>query len=420
MRIPRASLLSGVASLAAVIIVLPGTAAAASAFPTTLNPTIIQAMQAVRGETTVPLNAPTVIPARTAGYLTATTQASADAYQVTLWDTRRPLHVNNPEIKAARLFPQPVATFGAQQVTGPLPHRVAGDRPLLATHNPVWAGDHPASASAHVYLGDGIPAVAYQAGTTTQLEWVEGDWTLQVVGPSLTAAKKAAVPIVHLLNTYYLPPYPGVYAVRLQAGGRTAVTSLDWIRGAVVSYVTNPRPSATNPVTTGRMAMSWSPYPSTPPPAPGPSRANTPPFAGTSVRFLTGAHVPPAVAPGYHGFSSKDFRPVEGFTGILHGHPFVLEFYARALHGLYVGIRYNARTVYFGTGPAPAFDVLNFTGNWVVLGTPSAGAYIVYNLVTGRLLVATARIAALKGYRGLGTPRRVLGLPGLDVSPNIP
>ena len=137
MRIPHGSLLSGMASLAAVITVLPGAAAAASAFPTTFNPTIIQAMQAVHRETTLALNAPTVLPTRAAGYLTATTQASAHAYQVTLWDTRQPLHVNNPEIMADRLFPQPVATFGAQQITGPLPHQVSAYRPLLAAHNPV-------------------------------------------------------------------------------------------------------------------------------------------------------------------------------------------------------------------------------------------------------------------------------------------
>ena len=119
MRISHVSLLSGVASLASVITVLPGAAAAASAFPTTFNPTVIQAMQAVHGDTPLPLNAPTVLPTRPAGYLTATTQASADAYQVTLWDTREPLHVNNSAIPGDRLFPKPVATFGAQQVTTP-------------------------------------------------------------------------------------------------------------------------------------------------------------------------------------------------------------------------------------------------------------------------------------------------------------
>ena len=134
--------------------------------------------------------------------------------------------------------------------------------------------------------------------------------------------------------------------------------------------------------------------------------------------------MPPAVANGdpvaggYGRFSSKEFRPVEGFTGILHGHPFVLDFYKRYPDGLYVGIRYDRRTVYFGAGPAPLFDVLNFTGNWVVLGTPTLGAYEGYNLVTGAPFPGHS--APLKGYPGLGTPRRVLGLPGLTVSPVIP
>jgi len=66
--------------------------------------------------------------------------------------------------------------------------------------------------------------------------------------------------VVHLLNAYYLPPYPGIYAVRLQDEGRTAITSIDWMRGRVLSYVTDDHASATNPIVTGGMAASWHSY----------------------------------------------------------------------------------------------------------------------------------------------------------------
>jgi hypothetical protein len=85
-----------------------------------------------------------------------------------------------------------------------------------------------------------------------------------------------------------------------------------------------------------------------------------------------------------------------------------------------LGINYNHHTVYFGHGPAPVFDVLNFTGNWVVLGAPSAGAYMAFNLVTGHSLVNTHQVVLMKGYQGLGTPSHVLGLSGSLISPNIP
>jgi len=59
-----------------VIALASGNAFAAAPIPTTFNPTVIQAMQALRGKTDLDLNAPTLLPNRQTGFLTAVTQAS--------------------------------------------------------------------------------------------------------------------------------------------------------------------------------------------------------------------------------------------------------------------------------------------------------------------------------------------------------
>jgi len=119
-------------------------------------------------------------------------------------------------------------------------------------------------------------------------------------------------------------------------------------------------------------------------------------------------------------FNSAKYTPVEGLSGQLNGHPFVLDFYQRARVGLFVGVRYNYHTVYFGYGPSPVFYLLNFTGNSVVLGSPSAGQYMAINLTNGRQTVNPQDVVPMKGYRGLGVPSHVLGLGGQPISPLIP
>ncbi len=250
----------GISTMAAMVLVT-GSAFAASPIPTTFNPTVIQAMQAIQAHTTLALNAPTMLPNRPAGYLTAMTAALPDAYQVSLWDTRHPLHVNNPAILQDRMSEGNVARFGAVRLPNPMPAKGSPNYlRALEQHNPVWAGGPPVAAIGRINLGDGIQAYRYLVDGQTQLDWAEGGWTIQVAGRSLAMAEKAAVPVVHLLTSYYLPPYPGIYAVRLQDGGQTAITSIDWMRGKVLSYVTNDHASATNPVMTGRMAVSWRSY----------------------------------------------------------------------------------------------------------------------------------------------------------------
>lgn len=407
-----------------VIALASGNAFAAAPIPTTFNPTVIQAMQALRGKTDLDLNAPTLLPNRQTGFLTAVTQASVGTYRVTLVDTKRPLHVNNRRISHDLVSAGVVATFGAIRLPSPLKAPGSpGYLTPLEKYNREWSGAKTGSpASLRVALGDHIDAVQYHVGTHIQLDWTEGEWTIQVAGRSMAAVEKAAPPVVHLLHTYFLPPFPGLYAVKLLDGGRTRVTSIDWMRGRVLSYINNRHASPSNPQATGRMAISWHRFTSSSQTA----SVATAPYAGTAWRFLRGRYVVPAVALGYHNlgqrltFQPSKFIPVEGFAGSLHGRPFVLDFYAHYPEGLDVGINYNHHTVYFGHGPAPVFDVLNFTGNWVVLGAPSAGAYMAFNLVTGHSLVNTHQVVLMKGYQGLGTPSHVLGLSGSLISPNIP
>lgn len=400
-------------------------AAAAPAIPTAFNPTIVQALQAMAGKTRLALNAPTLLPGRSSGYLTATTAAVPNAYQVTVWDTRIPLHVNNPATLSQRVPGNPVARFGAVRLAHPLPSQGAPNYLTgLERHNPVWVEGAAHAASGTVNLGDGIQAVRYPVAGQTQLDWAEGDWTIQVTGPSSAWVEQAAVPVVRFLHTYYLPPYPGLYAVRLDGRGPTAITSIDWMRGSVLSYVTNDHASATNPVATGGMAVSWRRW--APPSSPPATPTTTPAFAATTWRFLQGRQVVPAVPRGFTDaaqhltFTPAQYQPVEGFVGQLHGHPFVLDFYAQSRVGLFVGVQYNHRPVYFGYGPSAVFDLLNFTGDSVVLGSPAAGQYMAVNLMTGQQTTNPQTVVPLKGYRGLGVPRYVLGLKGHRISPVIP
>jgi len=231
----KSSAVIGVLAITALIFTT-GANFAVVPIPTVFNPTIAQAMDAIAEHTTLALNAPTLLPRRSSGYLAAMTAALPDAYQVTVWDTRKPLHVNNAAIVSERMSGGKVARFGAVRLAHPMPpHGARNYLTALEQHNPLWAGVFGTLERGTVNIGNGIHAVGYQKATQVQLNWMEGDWTIEVTGQSLAKTKSTAVSVVHLLNAYYLPPYPGIYAVRLQDEGRTAITSIDWMRGRVLS-----------------------------------------------------------------------------------------------------------------------------------------------------------------------------------------
>lgn len=157
------------------------------------------------------------------------------------------------------------------------------------------------------------------------------------------------------------------------------------------------------------------------------STASTPAFAGQNVQREVGTQAPQAIPNGFHSpadqhltFSNHTYHRVEGFVGTLNGHSFILDFYQDDPVGLFVGVQYNGQPVYFGTGAGSVFDVLNFTSNMVVLGSPAAGNYMALNLVTGQPLYQFSQVVPLKGYHGLTAPADILGLPNTQYPVAIP
>jgi hypothetical protein len=151
-----------------------------------------------------------------------------------------------------------------------------------------------------------------------------------------------------------------------------------------------------------------------------------PPFSGTILKRVVGANGPQAIPDGFTSappshltFAPSQYPLVESFSGRLQEHPFILDFYQNA-NGMFVGVSYNHHPVFFGPGPVPTLNILNFTGDWVVLGTPSAGAYEAINLKSGHTIINPEQAAQLKGYHGLGLPAHILGLPQKDLPVRIP
>ena len=154
---------------------------------------------------------------------------------------------------------------------------------------------------------------------------------------------------------------------------------------------------------------------------------DTPGFAGQEVQLDTAKHTPPAIPNGFQSppgqqltFSASRYHRVEGFTGRLHGHSFVLDFYQEPHVGLFVGVQYQGHPRYFGYGPSPVFRVINFTQNTVILGNSAAGTYMALNLLNGQQTTHPSQVVPLKGYSGLTGPAYILGLPGTHYPTTIP
>lgn len=155
-------------------------------------------------------------------------------------------------------------------------------------------------------------------------------------------------------------------------------------------------------------------------------------FAGQHVVRYIGTQAPPAIPQGFKSpasqnltFAPSTYHVVEGFSGALGGHPFVLDFYLNtqpSSAGLYMGIEYNQHPVYFGDGPAVGFDVLAFNQDAVVLGNMAQGTYMVMNLETGQqnLNAVNSEAVALDGYTKSTPPPQILGLPGTNYPVSIP
>ncbi|WP_242939527.1 hypothetical protein [Sulfobacillus thermosulfidooxidans] len=239
------------------------------------------------------------------------------------------------------------------------------------------------------------------------------------------------------MTTRFLRTFGMIFSGTVLAGCGTAVQlsappsphhSQSSFRSQSASSVASPShtPSTYNSRRGVNSSTSSSATTATPSPSPGPIHQSLPPFSGTITQRVVGSQGPQAVPNGFVSsppshvvFSPSHFTLVESFTGLLKTHPFVLDFYQNSA-GLFVGINYNHHPVFFGPGPAPVFNVLNFTGSWVVLGTPSAAAYEAINLTSGRTIVNPEQAALLKGYTGLGLPSHILGLSHEEFPVSIP
>lgn len=200
--------------------------------------------------------------------------------------------------------------------------------------------------------------------------------------------------------------------------------------GQVIEATTVP-PQHSSSVQSSASTPASVPSASTPSPSPHPSSTSVtsssgstaPAFNGTVSRVVTGPSGENPMPSGYRGVDGEIYQPTsdrleESIAGRLKGNPFVLDFYLNSPNGLTIGITYNHHPVFFGAGPSPTFDVLNFTGDAVILGAPSASAYEGYNLVTGKVIVHN--MAVLKGYSYIGVPSHMLGIPHSHYPVTIP
>ncbi len=379
------------------------------------NPVVNQAMMTFRGKTFLTLAAPTTIPitgGESHDYLGATTTRSSDSYHVHLQLTSKPLSVNNPAIMGNpnQGLAQDFGGFG-------LTAYASSSQAEAALEHGLYQPTANSSAES-INLGTGILGTAYSSPGLIQ--WQEGEWTIQVVGvPSQDTA--LAKRIVQYLHTHLLPETRGVMVV--MAAGDGDHTTIAWQAGPTLYRVSDYH----HAVGAMEMAMSMESWPSAAPlNLDARATFSTPPFNGSHVVRTTGSSVAVNVPSGYQmpgqniAYSSKQFQPAEAFSGTLKGHPFEFAIYEDYPHGLAVGVSYNHQPLYFGYGPSPVFSVLNFTGDQVVFGLPSAGTYMAVNLTNGAISTDPATINALKGYEGLGLPSHILGLPGTNFPTAVP
>lgn len=379
------------------------------------NPVVNQAMMLFRGKTSLTLAAPATIPisaTESHWYLAATTRRSSDAYHVHLQLTSKPLSVNNPAIMGNpnQGLANDFGGFGATRYA-------SSSQAAAALAHGLYRPQANSSANS-INLGTGILGTTYSSPGLIQ--WQEGEWTIQLVGnPSQDSV--LAKQIVQYLHTHLLPETRGVMEVMV--GGDGDHTTIAWQAGSTLYQVSDYH-HATGAM---EMAMSMRGWPSA-----GAINLNasatfsTPPFAGSHVTRSTGSNVAVNVPSGYQmpgqniAYSAKTFRPDEAFSGTLQGHPFELAIYEDYPQGLAIGVSYNHQPLYFGYGPSAVFDVLNFTGDQVVLGNPSAGTYMAVNLTNGAISTDPAIINTLKGYQGLGLPSHILGLPETNFPTTVP
>ncbi len=203
------------------------------------------------------------------GYLTATTRATSTSWFVQLLDTNIPLSVDNPTIAnhLSTLAPY-VGSWGVTLLGSSLPVSTAPERAgVLRSQNPLWASSEAAikaSGSSRIAVGQNgatlaATAYTYNNGSKAKVMWTEGNWTIQVVGSTVTKENAMANSVVNYLHTHYLPPYPGLIMVQMTSA-TNAVTRIDWIQGDQLLHVATRQPMPMNPLVAAGMVVHWTQY----------------------------------------------------------------------------------------------------------------------------------------------------------------
>ena len=233
------------------------------------NPVVLQALQAIQGHTTVSIGGPTILPTAHQGYLTAQTHASANSWRVQLVETSQPYAINSPLINGNHVIGG-TAAWGATILSSTPTHAAQA----LEAANGQWTTQTAINSSAphqSTQVGTaqyGRPATLYPATgnqwSNTKLVFTEGEWTVELIGSNTASEEQAAYTIANTLHFQSLPPYPGLMIVDMTTPASShavslaaSVTTLDWVKGATVSWVSASRASSNNPEQAIQLATSW-------------------------------------------------------------------------------------------------------------------------------------------------------------------
>lgn len=244
-------------------------ALSASASHTNFNTVVRQAFQAIQGHTTAVIGGPTSLPAAHGGYLTAQTHASTTGWRIQLVETLHPYAVNSPLINGNHVVGG-TAAWG----TTLLPSIPVNDSQAVATANGLWntrtvinlnASHQSTQVGTAQY---GRPATLYPASgnqwPNTKLVFTEGEWTIELIGSNASSEEQAAYTIANTLHFQSLPPYPGLMIVDMTVPASShavslaaATTTLDWVKGSTVFWVSASQASNNNPEQAIQLATSW-------------------------------------------------------------------------------------------------------------------------------------------------------------------
>ena len=214
-------------------------------------PTVVQqVMMSIKGNTTIPLLAPTFVPTGS-GYLTATTQpggVSPKSYHVNMFMTKSLIAVNAPSL-ANSTYPE-IASFGASRFG-------SSEKAVNAINT--WNTDEgiiprPPEQKHAVTLGYNVKSTVYTMGNVTSIQWQAGLWKFEVNddhNATRTALAKRIVRFTHQT------PFPGsdqagLVIINYTTGTHENIQSLVmYTRGSILYSV-----QTTIPLNALRMAVS--------------------------------------------------------------------------------------------------------------------------------------------------------------------